>query len=149
MSPIACALSTFLIPSAASTCRVNSAILLPTLLGSLVYVGPIGGAESDKAQTPPAYPAFPSETPTKFEPATESFDYIKREVMIPMRDEVKLHTLILIPKTAKDAPILLTRTPYDASKLTSHSESGHLGPILEGYDNATDVIVEGGYIRVV
>ena len=28
-------------------------------------------------------------------------------------------------------------------------QSSHLGPILEGYDNATDVIVEGGYIRVV
>ena len=27
--------------------------------------------------------------------------------------------------------------------------SSHLGPILYGYDNATDVIVEGGYIRVV
>ena len=30
-----------------------------------------------------------------------------------------------------------------------HEESSHLGPTLEGYDNATDVIVEGGYIRVV
>ena len=28
-------------------------------------------------------------------------------------------------------------------------QSAHLGPILNGYDNATDVIVEGGYIRVV
>ena len=27
--------------------------------------------------------------------------------------------------------------------------SGHLGPVLNGYDNATDVIVEGGYIRAV
>ena len=27
--------------------------------------------------------------------------------------------------------------------------SGHLGPMLQGYDNATDVIVEDGYIRVV
>ncbi|MGC2299508.1 MAG: CocE/NonD family hydrolase, partial [Acidobacteriaceae bacterium] len=45
--------------------------------------------------------------------------------------------------------ILLTRTPYDATALTSHAPSSHLGPILEGYDNATDVIVEDGYIRVV
>ena len=69
--------------------------------------------------------------------------------MIPMRDGVKLHTVILVPKGAKGAPILLTRTPYDANELTSHAESAHLGPILQGYDNATDVIVEGGYIRVV
>ena len=34
--------------------------------------------------------------------------------MIPMRDGVKLHTVILVPKGAKGAPILLTRTPYDA-----------------------------------
>jgi putative CocE/NonD family hydrolase len=66
-----------------------------------------------------------------------------------MRDGVKLHTVILVPKGAKGAPILLTRTPYDASALTSHAASAHLGPVLNGYDNATDVIVEGGYIRVV
>ncbi len=47
-----------------------------------------------------------------------------------MRDGVKLHTVILVPKGAKGAPILLTRTPYDADKLTSHAESAHLGPIL-------------------
>jgi putative CocE/NonD family hydrolase len=69
--------------------------------------------------------------------------------MIPMRDGVKLHTVILIPKGAKGAPILFTRTPYDATALTSNRLSAHLGPSLYGYDNATDVIVEGGYIRVV
>ncbi|HLY98394.1 MAG TPA: CocE/NonD family hydrolase [Candidatus Angelobacter sp.] len=69
-----------------------------------------------------------------------------------MRDGVKLHTVILVPKNAtqaKTAPILLTRTPYNASELTSHAQSSHLGPILQGYDNAVEVIVEGGYIRVV
>jgi hypothetical protein len=69
--------------------------------------------------------------------------------MIPMRDGVKLHTVILVPKGAKNAPILLTRTPYSATDLTSHAQSAHLGPILWGYDNATEVIVQGGYIRVV
>ena len=51
--------------------------------------------------------------------------------MIPMRDGVKLHTVILVPKGAKNAPILLTRTPYNANALTSHAASSHLGPILE------------------
>ena len=99
--------------------------------------------------TPPKYPALPSETPAKFTPVTDSFDYVRRDVMIPMRDGVKLHTVILVPKGARNAPILLTRTPYNATELTSHSHSAHLGPILNGYDNATEVIVEGGYIRVV
>jgi putative CocE/NonD family hydrolase len=69
--------------------------------------------------------------------------------MIPMRDGVKLHTVVLVPKGARGAAILLTRTPYDATALTSHTASNRLGPVLDGYDNATEVIVEGGYIRVV
>ena len=69
--------------------------------------------------------------------------------MVPMRDGVKLHTVVLVPRGATSAPILLTRTPYDANVLTSHKQSPHLGPILAGYDNATDVIVDGGYIRAV
>jgi hypothetical protein len=92
---------------------------------------------------------LPSETPAKLQPAADRFDYVKRDVMIPMRDGVKLHTVILVPARATGAPILLTRTPYNATALTSHAESSHLGPVLNGYDNATDVIVEGGYIRVV
>jgi putative CocE/NonD family hydrolase len=94
-------------------------------------------------------PTLPSETPVKLEPTNDGFDYVRREVMIPMRDGVKLHTVILVPKGAKGAPILLTRTPYDATGLTTHAQSSHLGPILNGYDNATEVIIEGGYIRVV
>src|ERR1700730_9128416 len=95
------------------------------------------------------YPNLPSETPDKFEPTNDGFDYVRRDVMIPMRDGVKLHTVILVPKGANRAPILLTRTPYNATELTSHAQSSHLGSILTGYDNATEVIVEGGYIRVV
>ncbi|MBN8731798.1 MAG: CocE/NonD family hydrolase [Acidobacteria bacterium] len=93
--------------------------------------------------------ALPSETPAKFAPVTTAFDHTRTEVMIPMRDGVKLMTVILIPKGAKNAPILLTRTPYDAKALTSHNKSTRLASVLQGYDNATDVIVEGGYIRVV
>src|SRR5579884_27110 len=95
------------------------------------------------------YPDLPSETPAQLKPATETWDYTRREVMIPMRDGVRLHTVILVPKGAKNAPILLTRTPYDATALTSYAHSSHLGPVINGYDNAVDVILDGGYIRVV
>jgi putative CocE/NonD family hydrolase len=105
------------------------------------------GAQTTEA--PVQYPDLPSEIPARFVPVTNSFDYEKREVMIPMRDGVKLHTVIVVPKGAKDAPILLTRTPYGAMGQTSHTASAHLGPLLKGYDNVTDVIVEDGYIRVV
>src|ERR1700732_2376361 len=40
----------------------------------------------------------------------------KKEVMIAMRDGVKLHTEIYAPKTTKEAlPIFLERTPYGIS----------------------------------
>ena len=116
-----------------------------SLLGALLFITP-----SNAQTSPPAtYPEFPSETPAKLMPATGGFDHERRDVMIPMRDGVKLHTVILVPKDAKGAPILLTRTPYNATELTTHAHSAHLGSNLYGYDNATDVIVEGGYIRVV
>jgi len=94
-------------------------------------------------------PGLPSETPAAFKLATDSWDYTRREDLIPMRDGVKLRTIILIPRAAKGAPILLTRTPYNAADLTGHAHSAHLGPVLQGYDNVADLIVEGGYIRVV
>ncbi len=105
------------------------------------------------AAAPVALPAqvttLPSETPAKLVPTNDGFDHTRRDVMIPMRDGVKLHTVILVPKGASRAPILLTRTPYDATALTSYAYSAHLGPTLNGYDNALDVILSGGYIRVV
>ena len=99
-----------------------------------------------RAQAPTA---LPSEMPAEFKVATGTWDYARREVMIPMRDGVKLKTIILVPKGAQGAPILLTRTPYNAAELTAHAASAHLGPVLQGYDNVTDLTLEGGYIRVV
>src|SRR5207247_3289357 len=119
-----------------------------TLALLVLMFGTLFLADLVAAQAPPVS-TLPSETPAQFTPVTDSFDYARREVMIPMRDGVKLHTVILAPKGARNAPILLTRTPYNATGLTSHAASSHLVPILNGYDNALEVIVEGGYIRVV
>src|ERR1044072_2750396 len=90
-----------------------------------------------------------SETPSKFEPTNNCFNYERRIAEIPMRDGVKLHTVILVPKGARNAPILMTRTPYSADQTTEHVNSSDLGAHLSGYDNAMDVIIEAGYIRVV
>ena len=122
---------------------------VPFLVSVVALAFVLPALPQDKPKPPATYKELPSEIPAKFKPVTRSFDYTRRKVMIPMRDGVKLHTVILVPKGAKKAPILLTRTPYDADKLTSHAESAHLGPVLHGYDNAVDVILEGGYIRVV
>jgi len=120
-----------------------------TLLGCLAAFFPGAKVEAQSATQQPAQATLATETPTQLKVADSTWDYSRRDVMIPMRDGVKLHTVILIPKGAKNAPILLTRTPYSATDLTSHAASAHLGPILWGYDNATEVIVEGSYIRVV
>jgi len=135
--------------------RLRWLTLLAALLAALSLAAPAAAqtaATAKAAATPPppaTYPELPSETPARLEPTNAGFDYVRREVMIPMRDGVKLHTVILVPKGAQKAPILLTRTPYDADELTTHIDSAHLGPSLFGYDNATEVIVEGGYVRVV
>jgi putative CocE/NonD family hydrolase len=128
----------------------STPILLAAGLAGLVLLQPVvAGTQTAPRPAAPQYPGLPSETPTKFEVVTDSFDYVRRDVMIPMRDGVRLHTVVIVPKGARRAPILLTRTPYNATDLTSHAESSHLGAILNGYDNATEVIVEGGYIRAV
>src|SRR4051812_47728016 len=78
-------------------------------------------ASTPGAAATPLYPALPSETPDEFKAPVDSFDYVKRSVMIPMRDGVKLNTVIIVPRKASRAPILLTRTPYNAVELTSHA----------------------------
>jgi hypothetical protein len=102
--------------------------------------------EPATAPAPAAYPVLPSETPEKFEPVADSFDFVKREVMIPMRDGVKLRTVVFVPRGAKQAPILLSRTPYNAGVVPSSSPSAHFGEGTDYY--AREVIVEGGFIRV-
>jgi putative CocE/NonD family hydrolase len=89
--------------------------------------------------------AADSDIPKTITPATAGRDYIKREAMIPMRDGVKLYTVIVVPKGAQNAPILLTRTPYEASKRAARSNSEHMLAILPQGD---EVFVQGGYIRV-
>jgi hypothetical protein len=83
--------------------------------------------------------------PTKFVPPNIGYDYVKREVMIPMRDGVKLYTVIAIPKGATHAPIILTRTPYDAASRMKQMESPYLAAEVTVGD---DVWVEAGFIRV-
>ena len=125
---------------------------MPRIFTAIAVLALTGSPFAALAQNEPAkpqYPNYPGETPQQLRPATAGFDYARREVMIPMRDGIRLHTVILVPKGAQHAPILLTRTPYSADQLTMHVPSAHLGPTLYGYDNATDVIVEGGYIRVI
>jgi len=116
---------------------------------SILLCSPAVLAQQPEVSTPAEkYPGLPSDIPSKFTPVTTSFNYSKRTVMIPMRDGVKLNTIIVVPKGAKNAPILLTRTPYNASRMSSHQASPYMASALEGYDDPTDITIAGGYIRV-
>ncbi|OYY91273.1 MAG: glutaryl-7-ACA acylase [Sphingomonas sp. 28-66-16] len=109
----------------------------------------LGGAAAVALMTGAATAQSYTERPAVVHPVTEGANYDRRSVDIPMRDGVTLHTVILTPKGAKDAPILMTRTPYNAEALSMNAKAGDLATALEGYDNAYDVIAEGGYIRVI
>ena len=86
-----------------------------------------------------------SEIDPDFSPVTEAFDHERREVMIPMRDGVKLHTVVVAPKGAANAPIILTRTPYGVNKPTAQMSSPHAAMILPLPD---EPLLRAGYIRV-
>ena len=105
-------------------------------------------AAAASPQSPGAAAGLESEMPATFTPRVATFDYVEREVMIPMRDGVKLKTVILIPRGARAAPILLTRTPYGATERIEKGASAHLGTLIDSTDVADDAVVSGGYIRV-
>jgi putative CocE/NonD family hydrolase len=98
----------------------------------------------------PPVTSLPSDTPATFTPNTDGFDYVKREVMIPMRDGVKLKTFIVIPKdalkpSAAKPPMLMTRTPYNAEERVMHFNSPHMAAAVPQMD---DTAVAAGYIIV-
>jgi|GEM_PF-2028734 len=90
-------------------------------------------------------PAAGGDIPAQYSSSSLNSDYVKREVMIPMRDGVKLFTVIVVPKDAHNAPIVLTRTPYDAAHRMARMRSGRMRSILGTGD---DIFADGDYIRV-
>ena len=90
------------------TRSIRPLVLLPLALSL------IGAAAPPAAVTPDMVQAG-SDIPAKWTQPESAFDYVKREVRIPMRDGVELFTVILMPKGAKDLPVLLERTPYNAA----------------------------------
>ncbi|MQR99288.1 CocE/NonD family hydrolase [Gluconobacter sp. AC10] len=95
----------------------------------------------------PAMAASPDagDIPAHFVRPIEQNDYIRREVMVPMRDGVKLYTVIVIPKAAHRAPMVLTRTPYDAHDEAASSNSPLMSEALWPADRE---MVDAGFIRV-
>jgi len=109
---------------------------------------PLAVAACLLAATVAGHAQLPKLTPDitgKYKPPTTANDYDKRDVMIPMRDGVKLHTVIVVAKGAKSAPMILTRTPYNASARAQRDDSPHMLALLPQGD---ELFVADGYIRV-
>src|SRR6478735_5976409 len=110
---------------------------------SLMAVGlPLAGSVA-LSQTP-VTPMTP-DVMEKYEQVLPGADFIRREAMIPMRDGVKLYTVVVMKKGTQGGPILLSRSPYDAHHSTHRVASQRIGDILEVMDAE---FVQDGYIRV-
>jgi putative CocE/NonD family hydrolase len=147
-----------------STYRLALAGLAITLLSlpSMAQEKPVGN-DIPPSFTPPKQTVYAAPKPT--------FDYVKRVEMVPMRDGVKLYTVIVVPKGAKNAPIVLTRTCYNAAARASAARStagnaiAAAGPPARGAASgpapkaesphmidelalSDEIFVKAGYIRV-
>jgi putative CocE/NonD family hydrolase len=86
-----------------------------------------------------------NDVPAEFKTVLAEKDFTKRVEMIPMRDGVKLYTEIFIPKGAKNAPILMNRTPYNIAGRTQRNNTASMLGTLPLSD---ELVVKAGYIRV-
>ena len=80
-----------------------------------------------------------------YDPVLPGADFIRREVMIPMRDGTKLYTAIVMKKGTRNAPILLARSPYDAHADTHRTVSLRAVDVVSALD--ADFVTDG-YIIV-
>ena len=98
--------------------------------------------------SPPAAAQVTPMTPdvvASYDPIMPFADFVRREVMVPMRDGTKLYTVIVMKKGTTGAPILLSRTPYDAHGSTHRNASQRIVDVLAIMDAE---FAEDGYIRV-
>ena len=84
----------------------------------------------------------------EFRPPAVEYNYDRRVVMVPMRDGIKLFTVIFVPKGAHDAPIMLTRTPYNAAAHVRNHSGPPARTLMDELSLGDEGFVENGYIRV-
>jgi len=116
-----------------------SLVVAPVLAPAFAQQGPAPKDAAARAE------GAGGDVPAKFTPPSAQNDYDKRVMMVPMRDGTKLYTVIVVPKGATNAPIVLTRTPYNAKGRASRSDSSSM---LATLPLADEMFVKRGYIRV-
>src|SRR3954454_5767366 len=127
-----------------------AALALAAPLGAETRVAPAvqpGGDIPSHFQPVQPAPIPPGgDIPKAFNPLRSGFQYMRREVRIPMRDGVKLYAVLIIPRQAGKFPIMLDRTPYSADKSTERN----FGPLPENILSPLAAeLVRAGYIVAV
>jgi len=117
---------------------------MPSLCRSAVVVFALSVSPLLFAQTSAPSP-MAADIPDHFTPPHTDYNYTVRNVMIPMRDGVNLFTVIASPKGAHDAPIVITRTPYNSAAHIRPDDSPYM---LNALPLGSDEFVKAGYIRV-
>ena len=115
------------------------------LLAATLALSAPGLAQAKDTQSEATLTAMTPDVVASYDEVRPDADYTRRVVMVPMRDGVKLYTVILMKKGTANGPILLSRTPYDAKGSTERSASQTLTEILPAMDAD---FVNDGYIRV-
>jgi putative CocE/NonD family hydrolase len=116
-----------------------SGLMVAMMLAGMVQVA--GAQDTKAALLDPMTPDIVA----KYDWVRPEADFVRQEVMIPMRDGAKLRTFIVYRKGATDAPIILSRTPYNADAATSRNRSLKIEEVLPIVDTP---FVDDGYIRV-
>src|SRR3954471_23542129 len=121
----------------------NSNVLL--FAAALAFTAAAAVSQAPAAGTPPPVTPMTPDVMEKYEQVLPEADFIRRDAMVPMRDGVKLYTVVVMKKGTQGGPILLSRSPYDAHHSTRRVASQRIGDILEVMDAE---FVQDGYIRV-
>jgi putative CocE/NonD family hydrolase len=122
--------------------RVGVAVVLGAALGFAVMCGSARAQSSAKDDT------RVNDMAAQWKAPDVNFDYVKRVEMIPMRDGVKLYTVIVVPKGASHAPMILTRTPYNAAGRAQRPHNADSSYMVDELPQGDEVFVKAGYIRV-
>lgn len=112
-------------------------LTLMTAVASIALAAPPLAAQPVTPMTPDVAAPYDAVLP--------GADFIRRDAMIPMRDGTKLYTVIVMKKGTAGAPIILSRTPYDAHSATHRNASQRIDDILAVMDAD---FVQDDYIRV-
>ena len=112
----------------------RSARLIAALVIAVAFQSSLASAQRPQALLPDPAGVQDEAAPADYHGAL----YVRREVMIPVRDGVKLHTVIYRPQGSANGraplPFLMQRTPYGVGTMTARAiESGKPELAASGY----------------